>query len=452
MVKFSHLDLGTSAAQWNQGGLRELPALPLDEIFTQVERMIVISAHPDDETLGAAGLIQLAQLQNIEVTVLVCTNGEASHPHSPTHEPQQLSQLRALEMEQAVKALQLDEGPRIRLRMLGLPDSQLSAHRRQLLAELRKEADSSCLLVSTYRGDGHTDHEQAAAAAAQVAQELGLFHLEFPLWYWQWAQPGTHEQWRHWNRVPLDAAASKRKQAAMAAHSSQTQPLSAAAGDETLLSSRFLEHFSQPWEIFRATRPGQRNAATAEVFEELYQRQEDPWEYRSSAYEQRKRGILLASLPREHYQKVLELGCSIGVQTAELARRCSSLLGIDSSPTALQQARSAVSDLGHVELLQARLPDQWPAVEACSVDLVVLSEIGYFLAADELAEVLRLSADALRPEGELLLCHWLHPIEGWPLDGRDVHVMAQELQWPTVVLHEEEDFVLEVLRKPGRDG
>lgn len=452
MVKFSHLDPGTSAVQWKQGGLRELPALPLDEIFTQVDRLIVISAHPDDETLGAGGLIQLAQLRQVEVTVLVCTNGEASHPHSPTIAPQQLSQLRALEMEQAVKTLQLDEGPRIRLRMLGLPDGQLASHRGQLLDELRQEADSGCFLVSTYRGDGHTDHEQAAAATAQAAQELGLFHLEFPLWYWQWAQPGTHEQWRHWHRLPLDPALTQRKQSAMAEHLSQTRPLSGSEGDEALLSSRFLEHFSQPWEIFRMTQPGQRNAATAEVFEDLYQRKGDPWEYRSSAYEQRKREILLASLPRRHYKKVLELGCSIGVQTAELAGRCSSLVGVDSSPTALQQARRAVSGLRHVELLLARLPDQWPELDASSVDLIVLSEIGYFLAADELAEVLRLSAEALCPGGELLLCHWLHPIEGWPLDGADVHAMAQELRWPTVVLHEEKDFLLAVLRKPGGNG
>lgn len=87
------------------------------------------------------------------------------------------------------------------------------------------------------------------------------------------------------------------------------------------------------------------------------------------------------------------------------------------------------------------------------MDLVVLSEIGYFLAADELAEVLQHCATVLEPGGELVLCHWLHPIEGWPLDGKAVHRMAGEWNWEAAVVHQEQDFLLEILRKPaGRHG
>jgi len=185
------------------------------------------------------------------------------------------------------------------------------------------------------------------------------------------------------------------------------------------------------------------------VFDELYGQREDPWEYRSSRYERRKQQILLASLPQERYSAVLELGCSIGVQSAELARRSTRLLAVDASATALAQARRAVAGMDHVDLLQATVPRQFPQLEPGSLQLVVLSEMGYFLAADELEQVLAASAAALQAGGELVLCHWLHPIEGWPLDGEEVHRMAGQLGWERIVEHREADFLLEILRKPA---
>ncbi|WP_313810408.1 bifunctional PIG-L family deacetylase/class I SAM-dependent methyltransferase [Glutamicibacter sp.] len=452
MVNFSHLDAGTTAAAWDRQGLQNLELLPLQEIFGDARRLIVVAAHPDDETLGTAGLIQQAQRSGMEVELILCSNGEASHPHSPTLCPKQLSERRVAELVQAIAAIDLDaSGKGICLRSLGLPDGKLAEHRGKLDAILRAEAaGGDCLIASTYRGDGHSDHETVGESAAQAAQESGIVHLEFPLWYWHWAAPEEQEQWRHWYQLPLDESMLQRKSAALSEHTSQTQPLSNEPGDEALLSPEFLAHFARPQEFFRLTRPGHRDAATAEiVFEQLYQARPDPWNYRSSAYEQRKRRILLASLPRERYSSALELGCSIGIQTAALGRRCDALLGIDSSQSALEHAHRETSGMQRVELLQANLPAQWPDLDPDSVDLVVLSEIGYFLAADELAELLYHSSQTLRAGGDLLLCHWLHPIEGWPLDGRDVHRIAHRLNWPRVVLHEEPDFLLEVLRKPG---
>ena len=60
-------------------------------------------------------------------------------------------------------------------------------------------------------------------------------------------------------------------------------------------------------------------------------------------------------------------------------------------------------------------------------DLVLLSEVGYFLSPLELVATLRRCEAALAPGGELLLCHWQHPTRDVPLDGQLVHEQAASM-------------------------
>ncbi len=94
MVSFDHRDPGTDEGAW-AGVLRDgLPAMELD-----VDRpLVVVAAHPDDETLGAAGLIATAAARGIRIDLLVVTDGEGSHPDSPTHSPATLALLRRREL------------------------------------------------------------------------------------------------------------------------------------------------------------------------------------------------------------------------------------------------------------------------------------------------------------------------------------------------------------------
>ena len=48
-------------------------------------------------------------------------------------------------------------------------------------------------------------------------------------------------------------------------------------------------------------------------FDEMYRDVEDPWNFETSHYEQRKYAITVASLPRSRYRSAYEPGCSIGV-------------------------------------------------------------------------------------------------------------------------------------------
>ena len=113
----------------------------------------------------------------------------------------------------------------------------------------------------------------------------------------------------------------------------------------------------------------------------------------------------------------------------------------------MRHAGQLLEGLPGVQLEQRVLPGDWPEG---NYDLVVVSEVGYYLAAEELTTLWDRVEASLQPKGTLLLCHWRHPIEGWELDGDTVHSLArQRFGWRTAGLYQERDFVLEVLVAPG---
>ena len=55
------------------------PTLPAVDPPGAGDRLVVVSAHPDDESLGAGGLIADRSVGGPRVQVVVATDGEASH-------------------------------------------------------------------------------------------------------------------------------------------------------------------------------------------------------------------------------------------------------------------------------------------------------------------------------------------------------------------------------------
>ncbi|MNH15300.1 hypothetical protein D3C79_749110 [compost metagenome] len=89
----------------------------------------------------------------------------------------------------------------------------------------------------------------------------------------------------------------------------------------------------------------------------------------------------------------------------------------------------------------ARLPADWPGG---SFDLIVLSEVGYYLDPTDWLQVIEQSVASLTYDGGLLACHWKQPIAGCPQDGREVHrMLARHLPLHLQLQHDEADFVLE---------
>ncbi len=148
-------------------------------------------------------------------------------------------------------------------------------------------------------------------------------------------------------------------------------------------------------------------------FDALYARDPDPWRFATSAYERAKYDATLATLPTPHMDAVLEAGCSIGVLTRRLARRCTSLLAVDVAEAALEQARQHCAGLTHVTIEQRRIPQEWPDGQ---FDLILFSEVLYYLSPADIAVTARCARSALRPGGTVLLVHYILPTD-YPCTG-----------------------------------
>jgi SAM-dependent methyltransferase len=147
-------------------------------------------------------------------------------------------------------------------------------------------------------------------------------------------------------------------------------------------------------------------------------------------FEQRKRDLVLALLPRPTFESTIEVGCSTGALAEALAERSARVLAADSSRAAVAAARHRFHDDDRVEVAELDLPRDWP--DARIFDLVVISEVGYFMTPPGLDDLVARVAGSLAPTGVVVLCHWRHPIEGWVLDASDVHQRFQDSRLPPV--------------------
>ena len=189
-----------------------------------------------------------------------------------------------------------------------------------------------------------------------------------------------------------------------------------------------------------------RRAGDAAPFDELYESDADPWRVRSSWYERRKLSVVLASLPRERYGTALEIGCSIGITTRALSGRCGHVTALDASSRALALARKELGELvgDRVELLEATVPEELPAGR---FDLVVLSEVGYFIEPHRVRALADAIPGRLTAGGELVAVHWRLDGDRLATPGDEVHELLAVPGLRQLVSHTEPEFVLEVWRR-----
>ncbi|MFK3971860.1 SAM-dependent methyltransferase [Pseudomonas sp. NPDC087358] len=186
----------------------------------------------------------------------------------------------------------------------------------------------------------------------------------------------------------------------------------------------------------------------ADYFDELFANSDDPWAFQTRWYEQRKRDLTLAALPRQRYARVFEPGCANGELSLRLAQRCDALLCMDMSARAVELAGQRLQAFAGAQVLQGCLPGDWPEGR---FDLIVISEWAYYLTPELFTQVVERLDASLTAQGSVLACHWRHPIDGCPMDARQAHALLDEhLPMQRTLRHEETDFVLEMWSKqPG---
>ena len=382
---FTHDGPGTPASEWaDRPEWEHVPSAELDGF----DHVLVVAAHPDDETLGAGGLIATAAAADLDVHLFVCTAGEHSHPNSTTHRPEDLATRRENEVRAALGEL----APGAGITLLNVQDGHLDEHEQTLVALLVRliKDGRRTLIVAPWRHDGHPDHDAAGRAAATTAHRTGATLWEYPIWWWHWAQPGE-APWDDLRQLDLTDTATRRRRRALTHHRSQTEPLSDAPGDEALLRPHFVQHFTGPRERFIL------QETPDDSLDRLHRAEPDPWGVDERRYERRKRALSLAMLPRDRFTRGLEIGCSVGALTADLAQHCDALVALDSSNSAVESARQRLAVDSSDEPGGGASRGGARRLAGRSLRPVVVSEIGYFLSPRDLDDLARAHPGVAHP-------------------------------------------------------
>lgn len=441
MVTFDGRAAGTPTAVWDADGrLDTVPGLALP-----TGRTVVVAAHPDDETLGAGGLLHRLSAAGRPAEVVVVTDGAGSHPGSPTLTPSDLARRRVDEVTAAVALL----SPGSMVRLLGFPDGSVREDRASVTRALRDVigAEPVAAVVGPWRGDGHRDHRVTGEICAELADEWGARLLEYPIWLWHWAEPvHTDVPWDRLRALLLDDADVTAKRRALARHVTQTQPLSPAPEDSAPLHPEFQRQFDRDVELFVTAEPPPAGVG-ADHFEAAYGRRSDPWRLETRWYEERKRALTLAALPAPRFGSVLEVGCSVGMLTAGLAQRSDHLLATDLAESAVETATARLAGSPHALVVRHDIRD---GVPGGPYDVVVLSEVAYYLTRAELVALADQAREALAPGGTVLACHWRHPVPEYTQTGDDVHrTLDRALGLARVSTYRDADLALDVWSADG---
>lgn len=137
----------------------------------------------------------------------------------------------------------------------------------------------------------------------------------------------------------------------------------------------------------------------------LYEGTDDPWAFRSSAYERARLKAITEALPRARYRAALEVGCGNGELARRVAPRCAAYTGLDAVPAALAAARKAVPSGRFIE---AFLPCDLPPAPGGTYDLVLLSEVLYFLSYAGVRD-LAARIDRAHPGADIVTATWRGP-------------------------------------------
>ncbi|GGL43824.1 PIG-L family deacetylase [Phycicoccus endophyticus] len=446
--RFHHAEPGTPEPQWLlDARWSATPSVDLAALPQRFDELVVAAAHPDDETLAVGGVLAGAYAVGLPVRVVVATDGAASHPDASAWSPSRLAAVRRAELDAALGRL----APGSPAEHLGLPDGGLAGLEPSLADELAARCGERTLLLAPWTGDGHPDHDALGRAAEEAGRRRGAAVAHYPLWLWHWGRPDDLD-WSRAHVVELDRGLLDAKAAAVAEHASQTEPLGPCPGDRPVVTEPVLRRAGRLVELVLSAPgalpliPARPDAQVAAPFDAMYDEGPDPWGFEGSFFERRKRDLVAAVLGRQHYHTALEIGCATGLLTTRLAERADHVVAVDVSERALAVARAHTPD--GVQWRAGRAPE---AVPDGPVDLVVLSEVGYFLTPLELLETLRRLRVALARGGEVVLVHWRHPTRGVPLDGPAVHAQALSAlaDLAPAVHYEDADVLLDVLGGPA---
>ena len=433
---------GTDPEVWASAAA-ELPHLDV----SGWARVVVAVAHPDDEVLGAGAIIADLAARGASIETIIVSRGEGAIPGLDAESQEQLAHERRDESTRAAEVL----GAPTPL-FLGLPDGGLQDHEfrisEAIAAAMRRMPTGGArsgvgetVVLTHWVHDGHPDHEavgRAAAAAVERVRHTAPHTrlVSFPVWalHWDTPQDGI-VPWARAARAELDPAAFDRKTRAARVFRSQNAPWPDESSGDPVMPAHVVQRLLEvpEWVILDSFAQPREAVDSRAHLEGLYSRNTDPWGLETSAYEADKRDATLAALPRERYRFCFEPGCSVGVLTLALARRADRVEAWDPVDRALDRARERVAarvrdgdrDAQRVTLVRRALTtgddEQATQLGPRGADLIVLSEMLYFIPHAELRAILTGLVERAEPGAHIVAVHWRHPVAGWPEGGSATH-------------------------------
>lgn len=157
--------------------------------------------------------------------------------------------------------------------------------------------------------------------------------------------------------------------------------------------------------------------SSSEFFDAKYRAAEDPWDFALDPYELGRYLDMVSHVDPARHRRAFEPGCSIGVLTEMLGARCAIVDATDLSEVAVLRARRRCAHLPGVTVGVGDLAEP----PAPSYELVVLSEVGYYLSAPDLERASRALAARVAPGGRLIAAHWIGTSADHRLHGDEVH-------------------------------
>lgn len=186
-------------------------------------RVLVLSAHPDDETLGGGRLIADWVRAGAVVHAAVATAGEACFD-VVGHVEQGLADTRLREWQRALDVLGVRAAG-----CFGLPDGGLADHADPLRAAVDALIDALApdIVAGTHPADPHPDHAAVGRVLETVAADRALAAVAWPVWLTYFARPPGPAELQV---VDCAESAERLREEAWRCFTSQREPI---AGDIT---------------------------------------------------------------------------------------------------------------------------------------------------------------------------------------------------------------------------